>query len=109
LSTLLYHLYTVSGLHTTSPSQLLSLVEELDQPSDNLDADWKAWGDSACVSPGSPLHAFTSAGWEYADVAAAARFWQAGTDVAEKLGVTGNDVHLLANGRVSHPSGRIGM
>lgn len=101
LSTLLYHLYTVSGLHSTSPTQLLALVEELDGVSDNLDADWKAWGGQARVSAGSPLHAFTSSGWEYADTAAAAKFWEAGRIVAEKLGVKGSETHLLVNGRVS--------
>ena len=100
-STLLYHLYAVSGLQETGPAQLLALLEELDQQTDNVDRVWKAWSESAAVGAGSPLHVFTSAGWEYADVAAASKFWEAGRTVAEKLGVQGEDVHLLVNGRVS--------
>lgn len=52
------------------------------------------------MTSGSPLHAFTSAGWEYADTAAAAKFWESGQVVAEKLGVKSSDTHLLVNGRV---------
>lgn len=101
-STILYHLLSISGLRFTEPAHLLSLLDEMDRTTDNLDDSWKAWSDaSGAPPPGSPLHAFTSQGWEVADDAAAARFWTAGSDIAEKLGLRDSRPHLLVNGRVS--------
>jgi UDP-glucose:glycoprotein glucosyltransferase len=104
LSTILYHLLSVSGLRLTQPAHLLALVQELDaqdQGADgNLDKDWKAWSESSGLAAGSPLHALTSTGWEYADAVAAGRYWAIGSAVADKLGVQ-DGVHLLVNGRVS--------
>ena len=86
----------------TEPNHLLSLIEELEKKSDNLDDSWRAWSDHSASPPsGSPLHAFTSQGWESADDAAAARFWTVGSEIAEKLGLRDAKPHLLVNGRVS--------
>lgn len=88
----------------TEPGHLLSLIEELDKETDNVDDSWRVWSEEGAAPPiGSPLHAFTSQGWEVADDAAAARFWTIGSDIAEKLGLRDGRPHLLINGRVSHP------
>lgn len=100
-STLLFHLFSNSGLSMTEPDHLLSLLDELDTVSDNLDGTWRAWSEGGSLPPGSPLHAFTSRGWDVADEAAAAKFWSIGTEIADKLGLRDGRPHLLVNGRVS--------
>jgi UDP-glucose:glycoprotein glucosyltransferase len=101
-STILFHLLSISGLSMTEPGHLLSLLDELDRKTDNVDDTWRAWSENAgAPPPGSPLNAFTSQGWEVADDAAAAKFWALGTDIAEKLGLRDGRPHLLVNGRVS--------
>lgn len=87
----------------TEPAHLLSLIEELDRATNTVDDSWRAWSEGSGSPPaGSPLHAFTSTGWEAADDAAAARFWTAGKQIAEKLGLRDGRPHLLVNGRVRH-------
>lgn len=87
----------------TEPNHLISLIDELDNAAGNLDDTWRVWSEGgASPPPGSPLHAFTSQGWEVADDAAAAKFWTMGSDIAEKLGLRDGRPHLLVNGRVSY-------
>lgn len=103
-STPLYQLLSASALQTLSPSDLLGLVEEIraDPAEKKVDTDGRIQGDSSQrVLEGSPLHAFTSAGWTAADQAAAAEFWRVGTDIAKSLSIRAGQTHLLVNGRVS--------
>lgn len=104
-STILYQLLSASALHTLAPSDLLSLVEEIQRngrDADNLDLGGHISSEGAQrVLEGSPLHALTSSGWSAADTAAAGEFWRVGTDIAKLLSIGDGQTHLLVNGRVS--------
>jgi UDP-glucose:glycoprotein glucosyltransferase len=102
-STVLYHLISLSALQTITPQQLLDLVTEVQGTAslDNLDTAGRIFSEGTQeVFRDTPLHALTSSGWETADVAAAAEFWKAGSEIANALNIKPDHPYLLVNGRV---------
>jgi UDP-glucose:glycoprotein glucosyltransferase len=101
-STLLYTLLMESALQTLHPAQLQTLLREFENIKSNLDADGDILSEDAQTTfEGTPLHAFSSAGWSSADAAAASKFWhELARHIRPALGLRSTLPHLLINGRV---------
>ncbi len=87
----------------TSPADLLRLIEEIETSGiSDLHTNGNVLSEaSQQVFAGTPLHAFTSAGWSVADTVASAEFWRIGAEIATVLALRDKQPHLLVNGRVS--------
>lgn len=101
-SDLLYRLLSEGALHTVSPGELLALLDEFDRNGDNVDTDGTIFSDQAQkVLSKTAFAGLAGTGLTLKDTKAADIFWEAGSVIAEQLGLRSQEPHLLINGRVS--------